>query len=96
MVDTERRQCVDNGVNQRRRRADRPRFAGALDAEGIGPARDDIIGELDRRQVVGARQAVIGQRPGHELPCCGIEDGVFEHRLSDALRDPALNLAAQQ
>ena len=96
MLDPERGERVDDRIDQRRRRADRPGLARALEAERVGAARHDIVGELDRRQVVGARQAVIGQRAGHELARFGIENAMFEHRLAYPLRDAALHLAAQQ
>ena len=51
MVDAEFGDGVDDGIDQRRRRADRAGLARPLDAERVGAARHDIVGELDPRQV---------------------------------------------
>ena len=96
MLDPELRERIDDRVDQGRRRADRAGLAGALDAERVGAARHDVVGELDRRQILGAGDAVIGQRAGQQLAGLGVEDGSFEHRLADPLRDPALDLPGEQ
>ena len=87
---------VDDGIDQRRRRADRAGLAGALDAERVGAARHDIVRELDPRQRIGARHGIIGQVAGQQLPALRVVDRAFEHRLPDPLRDPAMHLARQQ
>ena len=46
---------VDDGVDQRRRRADRAGLAGALDAERVGAARHDIVARI--RSAAGRRRA---------------------------------------
>ena len=48
--------------------------------------------DLERRQVIGARHAVVHERAGHELAVL-VVDRAFEQRLADALRDAAVHLA---
>ena len=48
--------------------------------------------DLERRQIIGARHAVVHERAGHELAVLVI-DRAFEQRLADALRDAAVHLA---
>ena len=83
---------VGDGVDDRRRRRDRAGLAAALDAEriatGIGRGRVD----LERRQVVGARHAVVHERAGHELAVL-VVDRALQQRLADALGDAAVDLA---
>ena len=54
MADAERLQRVDDGVGDRRRRADRAGLAAAFDAERIGRARRRLEAEIEERQVIGA------------------------------------------
>ena len=54
MVDPELPERVDDRVDEGRRGADRPGLAGALDPQRIGAAWHDVVGEFQRRQVVGA------------------------------------------
>ncbi len=96
MLDADLAERVDDRIDEGGRGTDRPRFAGALDAERVGPARHDIVGELDRRQVLGAGQAVIGQRAGQQLSGLGVKNRSLEHCLANSLCDAALHLSSQQ
>ncbi len=96
MLDPELGERIDDGVDERRRGADRAGFARPLDAERVGAARHDVVGELDHRQIIGARQTIIGKRAGQQLPRLRVEHCAFEHRLADPLRDPALHLPLEQ
>ena len=57
------------------------------------PAPDGF--EAKRRQVHGARQTVIHERSGQQLPVF-VVDHVFQQRLPDALSDAAVRLARDQ
>ena len=96
MLDAKLAERIDNRVDQGGRSADRARFAGAFDAERVSAARHDIVREFDPREVVGARQAVIGQRACQKLSGLGVEHGPLEHRLPHALCHPALYLSGKQ
>ena len=48
--------------------------------------------ELEAREVGGARHRVVHERSGQELTVF-VVDGFFDHRLADALRQPAVNLS---
>ena len=50
------------------------------------------MGQLERRQVVGARHGVVHERRGHEL-AAEVVDRAFEQRLADALGKAAMDLA---
>ena len=54
MHDAEFTKRIDDRVDQGRRRTDRTRLAGALDAERVGATGHDIIGKAYRRHVLGA------------------------------------------
>src|SRR5450759_4106624 len=82
--DAERRERVDDRVDHRRRRADRAGFAAALDPERVVRARRDFGADLERRQVVGARQRVVHQGAGQQLAALAIIDAAFKQRLTDA------------
>ena len=83
---------VGDGVDHRRRRRDRARLAAALDAERVRRRFRRGHVDLERRQIVRPRHAVIHQRAGDELTVLVI-DHAFEQRLADALRDAAVDLA---
>ena len=59
---------------------------------GFDGAWGDRHVDLERRQVVGARHAVVHERAGDELAVL-VVDGAFEQRLADALGDAAVHLA---
>src|SRR6185437_12111759 len=82
----------EDGVDDRRGRADRARFAAAFDTERVVRA-GRPGGELDveSRQIVGARQGVIGEAAREELSVLVVATP-FEQRLPDALSDAAVYL----
>ena len=84
-------QRIDDRVHDRLRRGDAAGLARALDAERIGRRRQLDEGDVEGRQVVGARQRVIHQRAAQQLARVRVVDGVLEQRLADALgqRRPA-------
>src|SRR5712671_232541 len=59
MPDAERLQRIDDGVGDRRRRADRAGLAAAFDAERVVGAQRHVSGQREIRQIVGARHRVI-------------------------------------
>ena len=60
----------------------------------IAPASPQPVeAEIERRQVVGARQGVVHERSRHHLARAGIVDGVLEQRLADPLGHRAVRLA---
>ena len=81
----ERRQGVDGRVDYCGAGTDRSRLTRAFDAERVGDARDAVEADVDRRDVVRARQSVIDEGAGEELPRLRIVDGPFEQCLADAL-----------
>src|ERR1700757_1617571 len=96
MLDPDLGERVDGRIDQSRRGTDRASLAGALNAERVRAAWDNIVGELDRRQILGPRQAIIGQRAGEKLPGFWVENSAFEHCLAYSLRDAALHLSCEQ
>ena len=79
-------------VDDRRRRGDRARFAAALDAERIGRTERLDRLDLERRQVVGARHAIVHEARRQQL-AVAVVMRAFEQRLADALGDAAMHLA---
>ena len=84
---------VDNGIDDRRRRADGAGLAATFDAERIVRARGHFGGDFERRQIVGARHRVIHVGAGDQLAGLAVVDAAFEQRLTDPLRKPAVHLA---
>ena len=82
---------VDRRVHDARGRAEGAGFADALGAERIDRRRRDRGVQLEAREVGGARQRVVHERAGQQLPVV-VVDGLLDHRLADALRQPAVNL----
>ena len=70
-----------------------PAWPAPLTPSGLTCGRQLGERDLERRQVVGARQRVIHQRAAQQLARAVVVDRVFEHRLADPLREPALDLA---
>src|SRR5262249_57783164 len=70
----------------------RARFAAAVDAERIARTLGYGRVDLEHRQVVRARHAVVHQRAGHELAVL-VVDGGLAQRLADSLGNPAVHLA---
>src|SRR5205807_4228294 len=85
---------IENGVHDRRDRADRAELAAAFDAEEVGPGRHAFIKSIaQRRKLVGARHAVVHKGSGKQLPAVLIVDRLLIQGLADALRDAALDLS---
>ena len=89
------RQRVDDGIDHRRRRGDRPGLAAALDAERIVPARHLDGGDVHRRHVGGVRHRVVHERAGEQLPAV-VVDGMLHQRLAEALNDAPVHLTGDQ
>ncbi len=96
MLDAERGESVEDRVDDGLRRGDATGLTRALDAERIGGGRQFIEDDVERRQIAGARQRVIQQRPARQLARLRVVDRVLEQRLADALRNAALDLALGQ
>ena len=87
---------IHHAIGDAGRAADGAGFAAALGAERIGAARRGIIQRhVDRRNVVGARHAVILVARGQQLAFLAVGDALIQ-RLPDALRDAAMHLAGHQ
>src|SRR6267378_4589954 len=82
---------ISDRVDHGRRRADGAGLAATLDAERIARAQRGGVGELERRQGVGARHGIVHERRRHRLAVAVIDRG-FQQRLADALRKPAMHL----
>src|ERR1700736_2108257 len=95
-LDAEFAERVHHAVGDAGRTADRAGLAAALGAQRIGAARRGLIErDLDRRNIVGARQAVILIARGQQL-AFGVVGYALVQRLADALRDAAVNLPRHQ
>src|SRR5690242_11057399 len=68
VIDAERFECIQQRVDDRRRRGDTARFTDALDAERIGLRRNFLELAHDVGKMLGARHGVIHEAAGHELP----------------------------
>ncbi len=75
-----------------RRRAEAAGLARALGAERVGGAGELVVVELDRAEIVGARQGIVHEAAGDQLAGRRVVDRVLEQRLADALRDAAMDL----
>src|SRR5579872_2376770 len=90
--DAEIGERIHHAIGDAGRTADGAGFAAALGAERIGAAwRRTVQRHFDRRNVVGARDAVILIARGDELAFAAIGDA-FVERLAYALRDAAMYL----
>src|SRR5882762_366706 len=96
VADAEQLQRVDEGVADRRHRADRAGFARALDAERVSPGRHRAGFAMDVRQIVGARHRVIHEGTGDELAGGWVEMDVLQQDLPGSLGDAAADLALEQ
>ena len=94
-LNPERRQRIDDGVEDRRQRADISRLAGALYAERIRLGRHRVVVEVEVAHIGGAGHAVIEERTGDQLSGFVIDD-LFAEGLSDALSDSAMDLAFER
>ena len=83
-------ECRDH----RLRCADRAGLAGALHAKHIVLAGDVAEADVEARQIVGAWQRVVHQRPGDELALL-VKSGMLVKRLADPQRKPAMHLTFQ-
>ncbi len=81
-----------HGVHQRRRRTDRTRLAAAFRTDRVVRAGRDLGRDRERRQIVRARQRIVHQAAGQQLPALRIVDAVLEQGLPDALRKTAVHL----
>src|SRR4051812_743197 len=95
MADAERCQRVEQRVDQRRRRAGRAGLAAALDVERVRGWRA-YRGEVEERQLVGARQLVVVERAGKQRPALVVVDDALEAGLAETLHDAAMKLAGEQ
>src|SRR5688572_1201266 len=79
VLDAVRTECVEHGIRDGGRGADRTTFAGALDAEWIRRrGRVFMILDCDRRQVGRARQPVIQERTAEQLTGFGFVYDLLE------------------
>ena len=88
-------ECVDDGVDHRRRRADRRRLADALGAQRIERRLGDGFVDGEGGKVIGARHGVIHHRAGQQLALL-VEDDLFQQCLANALRQAAVDLPLDQ
>src|SRR5436853_3248750 len=85
---------IENRVYNRRHGTDRAELAAALDTEEVGPAGHAFIESIaQRRQLVGARHAVVHEGSGKQLPAVLIVDRLLVQGLADALCNAALDLS---
>src|SRR6266851_8194213 len=92
----DRGEGVVDRVHHRRDRADRAGFADALNAERVLVGRGYVLPELEGAEIVGARHAIILERPGDELTALGVVDQVLQQRLAEPLDDAAVDLPLAQ
>jgi hypothetical protein len=86
------RECVVDGVDDGRRRADGAAFAQAFGAgDGRRRRRFDVV-QFDRRNFARGRRHVVGERRGLRIAGLVVDD-LLEQRVTDALRDAAVHLA---
>src|SRR5258706_4161199 len=95
-MDAERPQRVDHRVRDGRHRAGRPGFARAFYAERIARRRDRAVVQPNIGDTVRAGYFVIHERAREKLARGRLVDRVLAHRLPDALRDAAVQLAVEQ
>src|SRR6202171_3475239 len=95
-LDAEFAERIHHAIGDTGRAADGAGFAAALGAQRVGAARRGLIErDLDRRNIVSTRQAVILIARGQQLPL-GIVGDALVQRLTNALRDAAVNLSRHQ
>src|SRR5436309_14454058 len=94
--DAERGEGVEDRVHYRRRAGDGAAFADTFGAQWVCRAGDGAEIDADRRQHVGARDAVIQEGAGQQLAAVAVVDDVLDQRLAGALGDAALDLALRQ
>src|SRR6266850_2414935 len=82
---------IGDGVHHRRRRADRPRLAATLHAERVVRAGSLARVHLEQRHVACARDGVVAEGSGDQLPRAVVA-AAFGERLPDALRESAVHL----
>src|SRR5580700_9438558 len=76
-------ECIENGSDHGRRRADGAAFARALGAEGIVRGRPGLVIKSDKfRQSGRARQRVIHETAAQQL-AAGVEDNMLPQGLAD-------------
>ncbi len=96
MVDAERPQRVDHRVRDGRNGAGRARLARALHAERIAGRGYRAVVQPNIGDIVRAGYFVVHERAGEKLAGGLVVNGVLAHRLPDALRDAAVQLAVEQ
>jgi|HubBroStandDraft_6_1064221.scaffolds.fasta_scaffold2484748_1 hypothetical protein len=67
--------------------------AGALDTQLVHRGRQLSEGNVEGRQIIGARQGIVQRRATQQLARLPVVNRVFEQRVPDALGYSALNLA---
>src|SRR4051812_34052265 len=92
MSDAERLERIEHRVGDRGRGANRARLADALHAEWIRRRRRDRAAEHVFGNVARARDGVIHELAGQQLPVF-VVDGPLEEDLADGMRDASLNLS---
>ena len=87
---------IENGVHHGRRRGDRSRLSTALDAERILVGRHAVRRQREGGHVVGARQAIVHEGAGEQLPRLLVVDAVLVHGLAQPLCHAAVHLPVDQ
>src|ERR1700723_4143720 len=94
--DAEIRKRIHHAVGNAGWTTDRAGFAATFGAQWIGAARRGAVQRhLDRRHVVGARNAVVLIARGNQLTFAAVGHAFIE-RLADTLRDAAMHLPRHQ
>src|SRR5258708_19913679 len=92
VLDTERRERVANGIDDRCAGCYGAGLADALHAQRVVEGRGHSPVELERRELVGGRDEIVGESAGPHLSGLVVVDDLFVERLRDALGDAALDL----
>ena len=80
MCDAERCQRIEDRVDDGLRRGHAAGLAGTLDAERVHRGRQLGEGNVERRQVVRARQGIVRKRAAQQLARLPLVNRVFEQR----------------
>src|SRR5260370_29328296 len=93
MPDSRGRQRVQHGVHQGGRGGGGAGLGAGREGQWIGGGWRRALDEVEIRQVGRARQAVIHEGAGEQLPGAGVVDDVLETGLPQTLSDAAMELA---
>jgi hypothetical protein len=96
LVDTERCQRIEDRIDDGLRCGHATGLTRALDTELVYRSRQFGERNVERRQIIGARQRVVRKRTAQQLARLPVVDRVFEECLPDALGYSALDLAPRQ